>query len=121
MIKNSRLDHALTYAAKMDCLHVVKHSKPLLKGWIYFIQCEQYVKIGITRGDIAKRLNIMQVNCPFPLAVLHSIYSVNVVEHEKLLHNMLCMYHHRGEWFALPLDKLQCVLAAFDTIVQAKK
>lgn len=115
MINNSRLAHAINH-----CLQR-RSERPVGAGWIYFIQCEQYIKIGITKGDLAHRISVMQTNCPFELKLLKTIYSPKVLRHETLLHNMVSMYHHRGEWFTLPMDKLDWVIRAFDAIVQGDK
>lgn len=73
---------------------------------IYFIQCDiaqgesQFVKIGYCKGDPRKRLEHLQVGCPYPLVLIGQLEGGEKEEAE--LHQKYRAYRVRGEWFNLP-------------------
>ena len=67
-------------------------------GWVYFVACGDYIKIGYTdKDDVRKRTNGFKTANPFDLKLLKAIKATQ--RHEDWLH-MLCRDHqHRLEWF----------------------
>jgi len=63
---------------------------------IYFIQCGNTIKIGIT-SDVEKRLNDLQVANPVKLKVLLTLRGTN--QDERILHRRFRKYLIRGEWY----------------------
>ena len=63
---------------------------------IYFIQQENYIKIGFTTNPI-RRVNTIQVSLPIKLNVLLIIDGD--VKLEKEIHNLFSTIRTRGEWF----------------------
>lgn len=63
---------------------------------IYFIRCEDYVKIGIgyTPSD---RIGTLQVGCPFELVMIGTI--PGTIAEELALHRRFASMRIRGEWF----------------------
>ena len=66
---------------------------------IYFIKCNDMVKIGYTKEDVQRRLHTLQVGCPYKLEILNIIEGDET--QEKILHNRLGRHRVRGEWFEL--------------------
>lgn len=77
------------------------------KAYIYVIQCQGFVKIGIADNP-KKRLSELQVGCPFKLELVRAFASRDPRRDEKSLHHSLGKHHERGEWFRLtdPLSQL---------------
>lgn len=75
---------------------------------VYFIQCEEFTKIGITRSMV-RRLNDYKVHNPFPCKLIHSYKTPTAKRDEDLLHTAFESYHVTGEWFKLPLGLLQVI------------
>jgi len=67
-----------------------------MKGFIYFFQCEQFIKVGFAL-DPAARLAILQIGCPFPISTL-ALHAGRLTQ-EKKLHRLLANHRHHGEWF----------------------
>ena len=79
-------------------------------GFIYAIGIEgrQGVKIGKTTGPIAKRLSMLQVGQPEPLALLAHVHvTQGLSQIEKAIHQFLAADRQRGEWFAVQVDQAQ--------------
>jgi hypothetical protein len=73
-------------------------------GEVYFIRCQEFIKIGFstsTKGGADYRLRVLQCGCPYPLELLHVIRGVGVtVVLERRLHRLLAKHRTHGEWFA---------------------
>lgn len=69
---------------------------------LYFIQCGQFVKVGITT-DIDKRLNALKAGNPYPLRVASVVDIPSVFDRlvEKRIHGALYIYAVGREWFRL--------------------
>lgn len=67
-------------------------------GHIYFVRAieTKFVKIGFAE-NVKKRVNELQVGCPFALLIEHTFPSV--FDFEAYLHEQFNQYHYRGEWF----------------------
>lgn len=63
---------------------------------VYFIKCENYVKVGYT-ANMKQRFKKYVTENPFPLKVLGIINGGYDVE--KKIHKQLETWWHRGEWF----------------------
>ncbi len=97
-----RLEHALKYVAKR---------KPAKAGFIYFIQCHEFIKVGFT-DKVAIRLSSLQTGCPYELKLIHSIASKDMEVEESLIHKRWQCYEIRGEWFRLPESMLTVIVAS---------
>ena len=92
---DNRLQGALAYCVRS------KSARDSCKlTYIYAIECEGFVKIGIAK-DVHKRLSVAQVSSPFELKLLTKWLTNNAIEDEQALHDRLEQYHVRGEWFTL--------------------
>jgi hypothetical protein len=69
---------------------------PLLESVVYFIQCGDYLKIGVANNARA-RMEDLQVGCPHDLALIGELPGGETLETE--LHRRFQKFHHRGEWF----------------------
>lgn len=75
--------------------------------FVYFIQegNSDHFKIGITRGNVTKRLKAIQAHNSQPLTVRYTIgplKSNSAWVIEMALHNKFAERHIRGEWFVMP-------------------
>lgn len=100
--RNQRLKHALQWAA-------VREQLELVNGWIYFITCEQFTKIGISANDPLGRLGSMQIGNPFKLTLIARFRVNDPLQHERLLHDLFAPYWERGEWYKLPQSTVELV------------
>ena len=67
--------------------------------WIYFIQCQRFVKIGTTAGSPLIRLMHVRTHCPLPAFLLAVI--PGSASDERAWHVRFEDEHERGEWFRL--------------------
>ena len=88
-----RLAHAIKYAQKM---------KEFPTDFVYFLECQDFVKIGITR-NVKVRLNSYKTHNPFKCKLLSVIPTIRARADEELIHTAMEAYHVHGEWFRLPV------------------
>jgi hypothetical protein len=81
-------------------LYINNTPKPPRLNTIYFVKCNEFVKIGITNNSAEGRLTILQVANPYKLTLLLTIQTTDQTL-EKQLHQRFDQYHVRGEWFFL--------------------
>jgi hypothetical protein len=101
METNERLSHVIEHQGNMK--HLGKRG-----GWIYFIRCNEFVKIGRCRAK-GNRLTALQTGCPYKLTQIAMLASDNAKRDEATLHEMFKAYHERGEWFRLPEDTIRLI------------
>ena len=63
---------------------------------LYFVQCGEYVKIGIA-ADVRKRVRDMEMHNPYEMKILHVMPGKR--KEEKELHKRFATYRRRNEWF----------------------
>jgi predicted GIY-YIG superfamily endonuclease len=72
--------------------------------YVYMIRCcnkDGFIKIGVAK-NIAKRLENLQIGCPYPLKLIASIRCESVkhaYSMESNLHGLFKKQRIRGEWF----------------------
>jgi len=113
--KDTRLD-ALTNAMEgyyTDGISNVSETAVNSKGFIYIIQADEYVKIGIA-DDVKNRVKQIQSTCPIKLKVINFWKISKASYYENLLHKRYRNYRVHGEWFALPADELAFLSKATD-------
>ena len=81
-------------------------------GQVYFIQCQQYIKIGLTAGRVDDRLKQMQIGNPYTLTIINTLHAPDVHNDEERLHSHFIRYQHQGEWFKLPSDIVKVIVGA---------
>lgn len=69
---------------------------------IYFVKCNDMVKIGYTKRNPEKRLAALQTANPYELLLIKTIEGT--IDDEKILHAKYKKYHIRGEWFLFTGD-----------------
>lgn len=92
-----------------------KHKKKLITkpGWIYMIGYDEWWKIGLTTKSPELRVNELQNGNPNVLRLAASKLVNDCLVSEVFIHRRLSGFHHRGEWFHGPEDKIK-ELAGFD-------
>jgi len=87
------------------------------EGYLYLIQCHQFIKIGIAQNPMG-RISSMQSGNPYELKLIKFFKVENMLDVEKRLHRFVKDHHVRGEWFKLPADCLKriCDAVEFDDI-----
>ena len=82
------------------------------KGYIYLINEYgselEHFKVGVTKGDVNKRLKSLQTGCPNELLLINQYESPHYLKIEKYLHRKYNNYSTDGgtEWFQLPIDEV---------------
>ncbi len=71
---------------------------------VYFIRCNDYVKIGTTKGGLVRRIADLQVGNPYELQLEWFVLGDHNKERE--IHRKLLKYWTRGEWHKIPKDDL---------------
>ena len=92
--------------------HLVYFVGSLVYGW---------VKIGYTK-NIQTRMCDIQVGCPFPIELLHTISTTpeNARKLEKSMHRQFKGYRLHGEWFKLSDEIRQYITESKDLGQQIK-
>lgn len=73
---------------------------------LYVVECQGYVKIGIT-NDLKERLTHFRTGNPFPITVKNVFHFQNrqgAVYLESFFHKALDSWRFSGEWFNVPAD-----------------
>lgn len=83
------------------------------EGFVYFIWCEGMVKIGFCKSNLQRRVDELQIACPFPVEFLGAIQSDSAMTLEASFHARFEQFHVRGEWFKIPPDILRDVSRNF--------
>lgn len=79
---------------------IVLHRKQeKCSGFVYFIACGPYIKIGYTRRGVKKRLEDFRTSNPFPLHICLTLEASKWPE--RVLHWRFTESHHAREWFHL--------------------
>ena len=100
----------LKHRAKEEVLFA---PRPPLNPYVYLIGSQGHVKIGIAI-DVRSRLSTLQTSSPLKLKLLKSWKSVNALASEKMLHKKFAKFRQSGEWFQLPDNVLQNLIAIAD-------
>lgn len=75
------------------------------QGYVYLIKCGPRYKIGITK-DMARRMDQLRGQSPYPLEVIHSARGHNNAGKEATLHRQYGDLRVHGEWFELTSDQV---------------
>jgi len=100
-----RLEHVLNHIRKP------RVSSSSRSGFIYFIQCHDFIKVGFT-DKVSIRLSALQTGCPYELKLFKSIPTSDMERDERLIHNHWKRYEIRGEWFQVPDGQLTVILGS---------
>jgi hypothetical protein len=73
---------------------------------IYFIRCNEFIKIGKCRSDLSLRLSDLQIGNPYKLE-MEMLPIPGDHELEQKIHKSLDEYWVRGEWFKITKDELK--------------
>ena len=68
-------------------------------GVVYFIKCDDYVKIGYT-DDVERRMNEIRTHVPTELVLLTTLKNATR-QTEREMHVRFAHLRHRGEWFLI--------------------
>lgn len=79
---------------------LTKKEKRKSPGYVYFVQCNNVVKIGMAK-DLNNRVKVYGVNSPFKTKLLHYIKTENKKELEAFFHETFSNKRTDGEWFEL--------------------
>jgi Meiotically up-regulated gene 113 len=98
-LANGNTEAANTYKAAKKAAQA-KAARPSLpatpRGFVYFIECGDYIKVGYT-GSVRARLTNLAMANPYPLKVLATMEGSK--QTESSLHDRFADAFHRGEWF----------------------
>lgn len=77
--------------------------------YVYFIECDGFVKIGFATDIITRLSNIRCAN-PHPVKLLRKILTETPELIEESIHEECDQYRVHGEWFKLPPKVLEELL-----------
>lgn len=83
----------------------------LKRGFVYFVACGDFIKIGFTRNDVSRRIRSLETSNPFPITLIRSVPATPLFE--RTLHERFRKFHHRLEWFRREAELLEFI-ATFD-------
>ncbi|MCK1693667.1 GIY-YIG nuclease family protein [Bradyrhizobium sp. 144] len=86
-------DHLDQAQAKLDPLN---SDRNVYSSEVYFIECEQFCKIGFSTYPVS-RMADLQASNSFELRLLHTIRGDDIIETK--VHNRFADVRVRGEWF----------------------
>lgn len=90
------------------------------KQTIYFIQLQEYQKIGISE-NFKSRLSTIQNATPFDVSVITTNEIHDARKYERVLHLKYYSQRVNGEWFKLNFVQIQDVKKYIDSIEQKKE
>jgi len=79
-------------------------------GYVYFIRCDGYTKIGYARSP-KKRLADIKTANPHPVKLIGAIYSDDVERLEHKVQTEASDYHKNGEWYEISVDWVKWVIS----------
>ncbi len=77
-----------------------------MNGYVYLLYDGEYYKIGITKGDIKKRIKTLQTGSPKPIRLINSYKTKNYRKMESWFHRLYKDDRVEGEWFYLNDDQV---------------
>ena len=80
------------------------------QGYVYFLKCNQYVKIGRTK-NMKSRMKVYRVESPFNAKLIHSIKTNDCFYLEKYFHKIFNSKRVKGEWFELTNQDINDILS----------
>lgn len=100
---------------KVDITKRKKH------GYVYFVQCNNQVKIGLSK-QWTERVKAYGVLSPFVATVLHVIETDDCVCLEKHFHNKFANKRVEGEWFSLSEQDIKQICSGkYETDILCKR
>ena len=83
-------------------------------GMVYVITDGEYHKVGMSTGDVNKRLKEIQSMNPLELKVLYQQHTSWAHDYEHLIHELFENKRVRGEWFILKPADIQTIKDIMD-------
>lgn len=85
------------------------------EGYVYlFSDGEGMYKIGITSTGVERRLKDIQNMSPKKIDYIHHFLSRDYFKTEKRLHERYDQFREHGEWFRLPQEAVEMIMAMKD-------
>jgi hypothetical protein len=79
--------------------------------YVYFIQSDEFIKIGAT-SNVNKRLETMQVGNPYKLNLITVVDFTKYSE--EFFHGLFADKHYRGEWYKMTKEECESRLSRLD-------
>jgi len=79
-------------------------------GWIYMIGYDEWWKVGFTTKSPAYRVRELQNGNPHLLKLSGAKMVNDCLVSELFIHRKLSEFHHRGEWFHGPEEKIRSII-----------
>ena len=82
-------------------------------GWVYFIKCGRYYKVGITKNNIKSRMINYKTHNPNPIFMKELVYVYN---YQVLESNLFEKYFHKknknvlSDWYILDKEAAEDVI-----------
>lgn len=95
----------------------------IFDGDIYIARSDTgHYKIGISKTP-TERIRYFDTIMPVEVELVYRFPSDNCRRGEKIMHQVLAEYHHRGEWFNLPqreIDLIMGITTYFEGVFQMR-
>lgn len=97
--------------------HTVTKQRKLVSGYVYFVKCNNKIKIGRSK-NADKRIRIYGVVSPFKAETVHVIKTDDSIGLEKYFHDMFSGNRSEGEWFDLSSKDIKNICSGiYDNVV----
>lgn len=83
------------------------------EGYVYFVQCDAFVKIGHSL-EPRRRIGHIATNSPHECTLIGMAAGGNRLEKE--LHAKFAEHRHRGEWFRLTPELLKVIKSIIEPV-----
>lgn len=93
-----------------------EHPRTSSSATVYFVRCNECIKIGTTRGPIG-RFSTMQTNNPSEVICVYSFNCIDAYGCEGKIQDLF--QQHRQEWFYISNDQLDVIRSVFNANIDA--
>jgi hypothetical protein len=94
------------------------HPRTTSSATVYFVRCEDYLKIGTTRGPVA-RFSGIQTDNPFEIHCAYSFNCIDAYGCEGKIQGLFQQHQVRREWFFVTDEQLDIIQSVFDNNIDA--
>lgn len=99
---------------KRNFLDTTRRSNNGPLGWVYLVKSGDVYKIGMSNGDVKKRIETLQTGSPTPIETVCLLQTNDASGLEAELHEKFKDKRTRGEWFSLTSDDIDYILSLAD-------
>lgn len=95
-----------------------QHPRTTSSATVYFVRCEDYLKIGTTHGPVS-RFSVIQTGNPFEINCVYSFNCIDAYGCEGKIQALFQQHQVRREWFYVTEEQLDTIRSVFNDNVDA--